>query len=126
LVMPPALFAALAMPFGLEDLPLRVMDYGLVLVQAISDWVVSLPGAQGPIPAPPLIPALLLTLAANVLCLTRTFVRLAALPLIGIALVAASLSEAPDIYVDGTAKNVAIRNEAGELVSAHPPPGPFA
>jgi competence protein ComEC len=126
LVMPPALFAALAMPFGLEAFPLRVMDYGLVLVQAISDWVVTLPGAQGHIPALPLIPALLLTLAAIALCLTRSFMRLAALPLIGIALLLASLAKTPDIYVDGAAKNVAIRNEAGELVPAQPRRGRFA
>ena len=71
LVMPFALFSVIAMPFGLEALPLRLMDAGLILVQAISDWVASLPGAQGQIPTLPLASALLLTLAAIVFCLTR-------------------------------------------------------
>jgi competence protein ComEC len=126
LVMLPALFSVLAMPFGLEALPLRIMDFGLFVVQAISDWVVSLPGAQGHIPALPLHPALLLTLAAIVLCLTRGFVRLAAFPLAALALLAANLTATPDIYVDQTAKNVAMRNGAGELVPAQPRRSRFA
>src|SRR5262245_36870727 len=126
LVMPPALFAVLAMPFGLEAVPLQVMDAGLVLVQAISDWVVSLPGAQGRIPALPLVPALLLTLASIVLCLTRGLMRLVALPLAAIALAAATVTERPDIYVDQTTKNVAIRGDSGELVPAQPRRSRFA
>jgi competence protein ComEC len=126
LVMPPALFAVLAMPFGLEAAPLQVMDAGLVLVQAISDWVVSLPGAQGRIAALPLAPALLLTMAAIVLCLTRGFLRLAAAPLAAVALLAATFTERPDIYIDPAAKNVAIRTASGELVPAQPRRGRFA
>jgi competence protein ComEC len=127
LVMPFALFSVLAMPFGLEALPLRVMDAGLVLVQAISDWVVGLPGAQGRIPALSLAPALLLTFAAIVLCLAKgPIMRLAALPLAGIALWAAAFTQRPDIYVEPAAKNVAIRSQSSELVPAGPRRGRFA
>jgi competence protein ComEC len=126
LVMPPALFAVLAMPFGLEALPLQMMDAGLVLVQAISDWVVSLPGAQGRIPALPLAPALLLTLAAIILCLTKGWARSAAFPIAVVALLATTLNHRPEIYVDQAAKNVAIRNDSGELVPAQPRRGRFA
>jgi competence protein ComEC len=38
----------------------------------------------------------------------------------------ATSAETPDIYVDGSAKNVAIRNETGELVPAQPRRGRFA
>lgn len=126
LVMPPALFAVLAMPFGLEAVPLRVMDTGLILVQTISDWVVSLPGAQGRIPALPLIPALMLTSAAIVLCLMRGVVRFAALPIAGLALLTAAFAYRPDIYIDQAAKNVAVRSEGGELVPAQSRRGRFA
>ncbi|MGE4248646.1 MAG: ComEC/Rec2 family competence protein [Parvibaculaceae bacterium] len=126
LVMPPALFSVLAMPLGLEAVPLRVMDAGLLLVQAISDWVVSLPGSQGHIPTLPLGPALLLTLAAIVLCLTRGSMRLLALPLAAVALLTAGLAQRPDIYVEPTAKTVAIRGAGGELVPAGPRRGRFA
>lgn len=126
LVMTSGMASVLAMPFGLEALPLRLMDAGLLWVQAVSDWVVSLPGAEGRIPALPLVPALLLTLAAIVLCLARGFVRLAALPLAAVALFAASFVRGPDIYVEPQAKNVAIRNDGGELVPAQPRRGRFA
>lgn len=118
LVMPFALFSVILMPFGLEAMPLRVMDAGLVLVQAISDWVVTLPGAQGHIPALPLVPALLLALAAIILCLTRGVMRLAVLPVAAMAFVLTTFTLAPDIYIDQATKNVVIRNEAGELVPA--------
>ena len=126
LVMPFALFSVLAMPFGLEALPLSVMDAGLILVHAISDWVVSLPGAQGNIPTLSLIPALLLTVAAIVLCLTRGVIRLASLPLALAALLLAGTAQRPDIYVEPTAKTVAIRTDGGELVPAAPRRGRFA
>jgi competence protein ComEC len=126
LVMPFALFSALLMPFGLEALPLRVMDAGLVLVQAVSDWVVSLPGAQGRIPSLPLTSALLLTFAAIMLCLTRGLMRLAAIPLAAIAFLATAFTQRPDIYVDQAGKNVVIRSESGELVPAEPRRGRFA
>ncbi|MGE3873614.1 MAG: ComEC/Rec2 family competence protein [Parvibaculaceae bacterium] len=126
-VMTAGMASVLTMPFGLEALPLRVMDAGLLWVQSVSDWVVSLPGAQGRIPTLPLAPALLLTLAAVVLCLTRGLMRLAALPLAGIALlVAAFFALRPDVYVDPTAKNVVIRGDSGELVPAQPRRGRFA
>ncbi|WP_119273896.1 ComEC/Rec2 family competence protein [Taklimakanibacter deserti] len=125
-VMTAGMTSVLVMPFGLETLPLHVMDMGLLWVQSVSDWVVSLPGAQGRIPALPLAPALLLTLAGVVLCLAKGFVRLVALPIAGIALFAATFVHGPDIYVDPEAKNVAVRNDSGDLVPAQPRRGRFA
>jgi competence protein ComEC len=126
LVMPFALFSVLLMPFGLETVPLRVMDVGLFLVQAISDWVVSLPGAQGRLPALPLTSALLLTFAAILLCLTRGLLRLAAFPLAAIAILVTAFATRPDIYIDQSARNVAIRGEGGVLVPAGPRRARFA
>lgn len=126
IVMPMALLSILVMPLGLEALPLHLMDEGLVLVQAISDWVISLPRAQGLIPALPLSAAMFLTLAAIILCLTKGIVRLLALPIAGAALMIAAFVQRPDIYIDTTAKNVAIRSDRDELVPAHSRRGRFA
>lgn len=125
-VMPFAFISVLVMPFGLEAWPLRVMDWGLAMVQMISDGVVSLPGAQGLIPALPLVSALLLTLAAIALCLMRGLVRLAALPIAALAIMAMTFDRRPDIYVDQAAKNVAIRGLDDRLVPAEPRRGRFA
>lgn len=126
IVMPMALLSILVMPLGLEALPLRLMDEGLVLVQAISDWVISLPRAQGLIPALPLFAAVLLTLAAIILCLTKGILRILALPIAATALIGAAFVQRPDIYIDTSAKNVAIRTDRNELVPAHSRRGRFA
>lgn len=126
IVMPMAGLSVLLMPFGLEAYPLRVMDEGLVLLQAISDWVGSLPEARGLIPALPLSAAILLTLAGVILCLTRGLLRWLALPVAAVAIFVTAFSQRPDIYVERTAKNVAVRTEQDELVPAHARRGRFA
>lgn len=119
LVMFMAAFSVLLMPFGLETWPLRAMDTGLAWVQAISDWVSSLPQAKGLIPALPLTAALTLTLAAIVLCLARGALRWLAVPIAAAALMLTAITQRPDIHIERTGKNVAIRNAANELAIAH-------
>lgn len=125
-VMPMAVLSVLAMPFGLEAWPLVVMDQGLASISYISDWVGSLPQARGLVPALPLASALLVASAALILCLTRGVLRLLALPFIAAAVMSAMLVERPDILIERSGKNVAIRNDNGELVPAHPRRGSFA
>ncbi len=125
-VMPMAGVSVLLMPFGLEAWPLHLMDDGLLLVQAISDWVSTLPQARGLIPALPLTAAILFTCAAVTLCLTRGALRWLSLPVAGVAFAVAVASERPDIYVERSAKNVAVRTEGDELALAHPRRGRFA
>ncbi|WP_119391822.1 ComEC/Rec2 family competence protein [Taklimakanibacter lacteus] len=126
IVMPMAAISVLLMPFGLEAYPLRALDEGLALIQAISDWTSGLPQARGLIPALPLPAALLLTLAAVILCLFRGVLRLLALPVAAVALVMAATAERPDLYVERAAKNVAVRTDRDELAVAHPRRGRFA
>ena len=45
LVMPAALAALIALPFGLEAIPLAVMGWGLSLLLKVSVWVATWPGA---------------------------------------------------------------------------------
>ncbi|MBK1866618.1 ComEC/Rec2 family competence protein [Aestuariivirga sp. YIM B02566] len=126
LVMPMALFSVLAMPLGLEAGPLRAMDWGLVWVQAVSDWVAGLPKAQGMVPALPLPSAILLGLAAIVLCLTRGPLRGAALLLSLISFIFIWLREDPDIHVETAAKTMAARGAEGDLIPVQARRGRFA
>lgn len=126
IVMPMALVSVLAMPLGLEAWPLWVMDKGLIFVQGVSDWVGSLPEAKGMIPALPLVAAILLASAATILCLARGVLRGLALPAAAAALATLFSVQRPDIHIEGTAKNVAIRTDHGELVPAHPRRSRFA
>lgn len=126
LVMPMALFAVLAMPFGLEAWPLRALDLGLVWVQAVSDWVASLPKAQGMVPALPLPSAILLGLAAIVLCLTRGPLRGVALFISINSFIFIWLRDVPDIHVEATAKTMAARGAEGDMVPVQARRGRFA
>lgn len=74
-VMPSGILALLLMPFGLEWMPLSLMELGLdgvrTVAQHVSEWegAVSIPGQQ------PALRALLLGLALICLCLLRTKLR---------------------------------------------------
>lgn len=125
-VMTMALISVLAMPLGLEAWPLRAMDWGLIWVQGVSDRVASLPEAQGMVPALPLPSAILLGLAAIVLCLTRGPMRGAALLVSVISFVFIWLREVPDIHVEATAKTMAARGAEGDMVPVPARRGRFA
>jgi competence protein ComEC len=126
IVMPMALAATLLMPLGLEALPLRLMNEGLSLIIAISDWVAALPGAVGVVPTLPLFSAVLLGAAAVTLCLFRDLARLAALPIAGMAIALSPLAARPDILIERTASNVAVRAGNDLLVPASSRRGRFA
>lgn len=77
-VMPSGILALLLMPFGLEWMPLSLMELGLngvtTVAQQVAGWegAVSIPGQQ------PALRALLLGLALICLCLLRTKLRFVA------------------------------------------------
>jgi competence protein ComEC len=122
LVMPPALLAAVLMPFGLEALPIMVMGEGLRVVLWISNWVAGFSGAHVTA-AQPWAPAIaFLAGGAVTLCLLAGPIRFVA-GLAFAALGAAMLfmpPKAPDIFVERAGQNAAIRNAEGLLVPAFP------
>jgi len=119
LVMPFGLAAALLMPFGLETLPLVVMGKGLELVVVISDAVAGLPGASAVLARPPA--AAMLTIAAGfvLLCLLSGPARLLG-PVVMLAggMLALAAPPPPDLLVEGSGRNMAIRDGSGLLVPA--------
>lgn len=125
-VMPMAVLAVLLMPFGLEYWPLQAMDMGLIWVQSVSDWVSRLPAAQGTVPTLPRATAILLGLAAIVLCLARGPVRALAFPIAIISFLFMWLRDDPDIYIEGTARTVAARMAEGAVVPVNARRGRFA
>ncbi|QPM89847.1 ComEC/Rec2 family competence protein [Pseudooceanicola algae] len=69
LVIPSALIAVLAMPFGLQALPLWVMGLGLDWILMIAHWVAGMSGARGMVMAPPSEVLPMLALGALVIAL---------------------------------------------------------
>ena len=125
-VMPSALAALIVMPFGLERWPLELMGFGLNRVLAISDWVATLPGSALVLPQISAASALLLAVAATVLCLAPRRLKPFSLALLLAGLLLARIATVPDILVERTAANMALRNEQGDLVFAMPRRGSFA
>jgi competence protein ComEC len=113
--MPAMILALIAMPFGLEEYPLKLMGYGIDLMMLIAKWVASLPGAIVPVPAFP-FSALLCMIAGGLwLIIWRRRWRLLGLAGLGAGIALTSVHDKPDIFVDREAKTVAIRDAKGAL-----------
>lgn len=125
-VMPAGLLAAVAMPLGLEAWPLTVMGWGIGWVAGIAHWVAGLPGAGRLVRGMPAAAAIVTAFGAMWLCLWRDWLRLAGLPVIALGLALTPLGVRPDILVERTGRNVAMRNGDGLLVPAEPRRGRYA
>ncbi len=112
-VMPMALLAVVAMPFGVEAVPLAVMGYGLQWVVGVATIVADWSGGSGQFPMAP--PSALLALTVGFLWITlwRRPWRLAGFLPIFVAGVLAATAERPDLLVDEEASAVAVRAADG-------------
>ena len=126
IVMPPALAAAMLMPFGLETYPLKLMEFGLWLTMQTSDWVASWPYANLIRPQPQLEGIVLLALGLYVFCVGIGRFRFAGVALMMLGFYGSMQGQAPDILVEDRAANVALRNVQGELLFADAAKGKFA
>jgi len=124
-VMPGAVCAILAMPFGLEGYFLKAMQWGIVVMVDVAVWF----SERTPVDAVGLLPAgamLWLTLALLVLVVSTTRLRLLALPLAALGFASMMDRTFPDVMITDDARLVAIRGEAGTLAVNRPRPSSFA
>ncbi|BBK32021.1 competence protein ComEC [Allostella humosa] len=112
-VMPWAVVAVLAMPFGLEAWPLAAMGWGVELILVAAAWIAAWPGAAWTVPAMPVASLALCTLGGLWLCLWRHAMRLAGLVPILLGLLGIGWYQPPDVLVDGDARAVAVRGPGG-------------
>jgi competence protein ComEC len=110
LIMPMAALALAAMPFGLEDWPLRVMGLGIDIMNAIAHFVASFDRALTIVPAFPAAALALMTLGGLWLMIWRGRWRYAGLGLFALGLAATAWRSPPDILVEGQGRIIAIRN----------------
>jgi competence protein ComEC len=114
-VMPVALVATLAMPFGLSYWPLKILELGLQGVMWVSNFVAALPGASQAIAQWPALTAALVAIAAAIFFLSKSRLRwLALVPAIA-ALVFQSRTAVEDVVIEEQGRNVAVRLETGKL-----------
>lgn len=114
-IMPCVLALFIALPFGLEGIPLHGIEWGVELTLQVARWVAALPGADLRIQAMPAIAMPLVVLGGLWLLLwTRSWRWLGLLPMIG-GVLAVLLSRGPDMLVDEKGKMVAIRGADGRM-----------
>ena len=113
--MPAALATLVAMPFGLEAGPLRVMGWGIEAMVWCANWVAGLPGAVGRVPAIPTY-AFVLVIVGGLWCtLWGTRWRLLGLVPIVLGLILAPTGRRPDVLIGRGGSTVAVRTDAGQL-----------
>jgi len=115
LVMPAALAALVAMPFGLEAAPLWLMGLGIEAMIWCAHAVSTLPGAVGRVPAIP-THAFVLIVAGGLWCaLWGTRWRLLGIVPIALGLMLAPTAQRPDVLVGRGASLIAVRGSDGRL-----------
>ena len=115
IVMPAALATLVAMPFGLEAGPLRVMGWGIEAIVWCAGWVASLPGAVGRVPAIPTF-AFVLIVVGGLWCTlwSARWRWLGVVPVVA-GLTLAPTGRKPDVLIGRGAGLVAVRTATGEL-----------
>jgi competence protein ComEC len=116
-VMPMVLLTLLAMPFGLEEWPLLVMDQGIAWMLGVAAFTSSLPGAAPAIPAFPEGALPLVIFGALWLMIWRGRWRWLGLLAIGGGLTLTPFGERGDIWIDRDGKLVAVRDQDGNIAT---------
>ncbi|WP_088342504.1 MULTISPECIES: ComEC/Rec2 family competence protein [Rhodomicrobium] len=117
LVMPMALVALVAMPFGLDYWPLMAMDKGIEGMLGVAAFTAGLPGAAIGVPsfAEGALP--LMMFGGLWLVAWRGRWRWAGLAAVGAGLALAPFGERPDIWIEREGKIVAIRDAKGLIAT---------
>lgn len=126
IVMPFAMISVLLMPLGLERLPLWIMGQGLDLVVVISDWVASFDVSHLHVPLVSGGGVVLMAFGMIWLCLWKGALRLVGLAIFMTGVIVSPFRDHPDILVEPTAANVAVRDNLDRLFPADPKRARFA
>jgi competence protein ComEC len=116
LIMPMALLSLIAMPFGLEFWPLKVMGFGITAMVWIGEWVAGWPGAVTVLPQISGAALVLMVLGGLWLCLWQTRTRALGLVIAACGLALAPPSTRPDVLIDRDGETAALRSESGSLI----------
>jgi competence protein ComEC len=117
IVMPMVLLSFLAMPFGLERIPLLLMEQGIGVMLWAARLTSSLPGASLAVPAFAEGALTLMILGGLWVMIWRGRWRWAGLISIGAGLALAPFGERPDIWIEREGKLIAIRDQDGVIAT---------
>ncbi len=114
-IMPWSVAAFALMAFGLENLALSPMGWGIEVVIRVAETVSGWPGAVTLLPAMPMWGLVLIALGGLWLCLWRQRWRLWGALGVAAGLMTLALIRPPDVLVDGKGKLLAVRRVDGGL-----------
>jgi len=114
-VMPCVTAYLILFPFGLGQLALYPMSYGLDAIMFVAKTVSHTPGSYSLVPALEIWPLIALTLGALWVGIWRQKWRYFGLPVIMVGLVAAFLNRQPDILIDNSGRLIGVRNANQEI-----------
>lgn len=117
LVVPSAVLAALLAPFGLADVGLTFMGWGLRWILFVADYVAGLPGARSfvPSPGPWVLP--LLTLGAAMMVIWTGRGRVMGVPLVAAAFAVWFVADRPAMLVADSGSIVGVMTDTGRALS---------
>jgi len=124
MVMWAAVFASVAMPFGLDGPFLTLMGWGLAMMLAVADWL----SARSPLDAIGIVPVgsvIVLTLAILVATLATTWLRLAAVPLAVAGAMFFFDRPLPDLLIAEDGRLVGVKTADGTLAVNRARPNGF-
>lgn len=114
-VMPLALATLVAMPFGLEAIPLWLMGLGIDLLVAVARLVAGIPGAVASVQAIPELSFVAIVIGGIWLALWGSRWRMLGLVPIAVGLALAPFAAKPDLYIGQDGRAVAVRLPDGAL-----------
>jgi len=114
-VMPCVVAYLILAPFGLGQLALYPMSYGLEVIMFVAENVSHAPGAYSLIPSMGLGALIIMALGALWFVIWRTRWHLLGLPVVAFGVAAAFFTTQPDILIDNSGRLVGVRNANAEI-----------
>lgn len=116
IIMPFVLLALFLMPLGLDVLPLKVVGYGVMLVNKITAYVSGLPGAGYQVLSMPFWGLMLIVFGGLWICIwQRRWRRWGIIPLI-VGVLSFFIVQKPDALYDSSGETIAVADTSGDMV----------
>ena len=115
-VMPAAILSFVAMPLGLETLPLHVMGWGIAQILEVGRFVAGLPGAVHGVAAWSPIAFGLVVIGGLWLCIWRERWRVIGIPVMALGWGLGYANDQPDVFVSGDGEQVLYRAADGGMI----------
>ena len=116
IVMPFVLLALILMPLGLDVLPLKLVGWGIGLINNITAYVAALPNSGYQVLSMPTWGFALIILGGLWLCLWNMPWRKWGFVVILVGVLSIFTVKTPDVMVDNEASLLAVKDEQGDLV----------